>query len=55
VLIGYAEALGAAKAATIQSGGDINPNQELVAHGPANAALRHCASRRWRDGSSRND
>ena len=36
VLIGYAEALGAAKAATIQSGGDINPNQELVAHGPAN-------------------
>jgi hypothetical protein len=20
-----------------------------------NAALRHCASRRWRDGSSRND
>jgi SulP family sulfate permease len=36
VLIGYAEALGAAKAATIPSGGDINPNQELVAHGPAN-------------------
>jgi sulfate permease, SulP family len=36
VLIGYAEALGAAKAATMQSGGDINPNQELVAHGPAN-------------------
>ena len=36
VLIGYAEALGAAKAATVQSGGDINPNQELVAHGPAN-------------------
>jgi len=55
VLVGYAEALGAAKAAAIQSGGDINPNQELVAHGPANAALRHCASRRWRDGSSRND
>src|ERR1700716_317450 len=26
VLIGYAEALGAAKAATTQSGGDINPN-----------------------------
>ena len=36
VLVGYAEALGAAKAAAIQSGGDINPNQELVAHGPAN-------------------
>src|SRR5262249_10590078 len=30
VLVGYAEALGAAKAAAIQSGGDINPNQELV-------------------------
>src|SRR5215472_13881037 len=36
VLVGYAEALGAAKAAAIQSDGDINPNQELVAHGPAN-------------------
>jgi MFS superfamily sulfate permease-like transporter len=36
VLVGYAEALGAAKAAAIQSGGNINPNQELVAHGPAN-------------------
>jgi len=36
VLVGYAEALGAAKAAAVQSGGDINPNQELVAHGPAN-------------------
>src|SRR6478672_6957465 len=36
VLVGYAEALGAAKAAAIESGGDINPNQELVAHGPAN-------------------
>jgi high affinity sulfate transporter 1 len=36
VLVGYAEALGAAKAAALQSGGDINPNQELVAHGPAN-------------------
>jgi high affinity sulfate transporter 1 len=36
VLIGYAEALGAAKAATSQSGGEIDPNQELVAHGPAN-------------------
>jgi sulfate permease, SulP family len=36
VLVGYAEALGAAKAAAIQNGGDINANQELVAHGPAN-------------------
>jgi high affinity sulfate transporter 1 len=36
VLIGYAEALGAAKAATTQGAGDIDPNQELVAHGPAN-------------------
>src|SRR5262249_25940601 len=35
-LVGYAEALGAAKAAALQSGGDIQPNQELVAHGPAN-------------------
>jgi high affinity sulfate transporter 1 len=36
VLIGYAEALGAAKAAATQGGGDVDPNQELVAHGPAN-------------------
>src|SRR5262244_460411 len=36
VLVGYAEALGAAKAAAIQGGGDIDPNQELIAHGPAN-------------------
>lgn len=36
VLVGYAEALGAAKAAALQNGGDIQPNQELVAHGPAN-------------------
>jgi len=36
VLVGYAEALGAAKAAAMHSGGDIDPNQELVAHGPAN-------------------
>jgi MFS superfamily sulfate permease-like transporter len=36
VLVGYAEALGAAKAAALQSGGNIDPNQELVAHGPAN-------------------
>jgi SulP family sulfate permease len=36
VLVGYAEALGGAKAAAIETGGDIDPNQELVAHGPAN-------------------
>jgi high affinity sulfate transporter 1 len=36
VLVGYAEALGAAKAAALQGGGDIDPNQELIAHGPAN-------------------
>jgi high affinity sulfate transporter 1 len=36
VMVGYAEALGAAKAAAMQSGGEIDPNQELVAHGPAN-------------------
>jgi SulP family sulfate permease len=36
VLVGYAEALGAAKAAALQTGSDIDPNQELVAHGPAN-------------------
>ena len=36
VLVGYAETLGAAKAAAMQGGSDIDPNQELVAHGPAN-------------------
>ena len=36
VLVGYAEALGAAKAAALQGGGEIDPNQELIAHGPAN-------------------
>jgi high affinity sulfate transporter 1 len=36
VLVGYAEALGAANAAAMQGGGDIDPTQELVAHGPAN-------------------
>jgi high affinity sulfate transporter 1 len=36
VMVGFAEALGGAKAAAIESGGDIDPNQELVAHGPAN-------------------
>jgi MFS superfamily sulfate permease-like transporter len=35
VLVGYAEALAGAKAA-MQGGSDIDPNQELVAHGPAN-------------------
>jgi len=36
VLVGYAEALGGAKAAATQTGGDVDPNQELVAHGLAN-------------------
>src|SRR6516225_552117 len=36
VLVGYAEALAGAKAAAMQGGGDIDPNQELIAHGPAN-------------------
>ena len=36
VLVGYAEALGGARAAIMQGGSDIDPNQELVAHGPAN-------------------
>ena len=36
VLVGYAESLGAAKAAATESGSNIDPNQELVAHGPAN-------------------
>jgi high affinity sulfate transporter 1 len=36
VLVGYAEALGAAKAAAVQVGDNIDPNQELLAHGPAN-------------------
>jgi high affinity sulfate transporter 1 len=36
VLVGYAEALGGAKAAAMEGGGDIDPNQELIAHGPAN-------------------
>ena len=36
VLVGYAEALGGAKAAALQVGGTIDPNQELIAHGPAN-------------------
>ena len=36
VLLGYAESLGAAKAAQEKSGGEIDANQELVSHGPAN-------------------
>lgn len=36
VLVGYAEALGGARAAALQGGGSIDPNQELIAHGPAN-------------------
>jgi high affinity sulfate transporter 1 len=36
VLVGYAEALGGAQAAATRGGGEIDPNQELIAHGPAN-------------------
>jgi SulP family sulfate permease len=36
VLVGYAEALGGARVAIMQGDSDIDPNQELVAHGPAN-------------------
>jgi len=36
VLVGYAEALGGAQAAAPQVGSTIDPNQELIAHGPAN-------------------
>jgi MFS superfamily sulfate permease-like transporter len=36
VLIGFAESLGASKAAAAKVGGKIDPNQELVSHGPAN-------------------
>jgi high affinity sulfate transporter 1 len=36
VLVGYAEALGSAKAVVAETGCDIDPNQELIAHGPAN-------------------
>jgi sulfate permease, SulP family len=42
VLVGYAEALGGAKAAAMQGGGDIDPNQELIAHGPANILSGLC-------------
>jgi high affinity sulfate transporter 1 len=42
VLIGYAEALGGAKAAATQGDGGIDPNQELVAHGPANILSGLC-------------
>src|ERR1700756_2430159 len=36
VLVGYAEALGGGAKAAMQGGGNIDPNQELIAHGPAN-------------------
>jgi sulfate permease, SulP family len=36
VMVGYAEALAAAKAAALEAGGALDPNQELIAHGPAN-------------------
>ena len=36
VLLGYSESLGAAKAAAEKTGEELDPNQELVSHGPAN-------------------
>lgn len=38
VLLGYAESLGAAKAAAEKTGEEIDPNQELISLGPANLA-----------------
>ena len=43
VLVGYAESLGAAKAAAAKLGGKIDPNQELVSHGPANLGSAFCS------------
>jgi SulP family sulfate permease len=43
VLIGYAESLGAAKAVTAKLGGKIDPNQELISHGPANLGSAFCS------------
>lgn len=36
VLLGYSESLGAAKAAAEKTGEELDPNQELISHGPAN-------------------
>lgn len=36
VLLGYTESLGASKAAAERGGGDVDPNQELLSHAPAN-------------------
>ncbi len=43
VLLGYAETLGAAKAAAAVTGGEIDPNQELLSHGPANLGSALCS------------
>ena len=43
VLLGYSESLGAAKAAAEKTGGEIDPNQELVSHGPANLGSALCS------------
>jgi SulP family sulfate permease len=43
VLLGFAESLGAAKAAATKLGGKIDPNQELVSHGPANLGSAFCS------------
>jgi MFS superfamily sulfate permease-like transporter len=36
VLLGYTESLGASKAAAERGGGEVDPNQELISHAPAN-------------------
>jgi high affinity sulfate transporter 1 len=43
VLLNYSESLGAAKAAALVTGGEIDPNQELVSLGMANLGSSFCS------------
>jgi high affinity sulfate transporter 1 len=43
VLLGYAESLAAANAAAAVTGGEIDANQELLSHGPANLGSALCS------------
>jgi high affinity sulfate transporter 1 len=43
VLLNYSESLGAAKAAALVTGGEIDPNQELVSLGVANLGSSFCS------------
>ncbi|MGK7906948.1 MAG: SulP family inorganic anion transporter [Synechococcus sp.] len=43
VLLGYSETLGAAKTAAQKTGEELDPNQELVSHGPANLGSALCS------------